>query len=78
MGYCIREEEVVVHPVDGMQLSCGYIRKSAPRHYVGNLPGMATLEGDSFDEVLRSMDRLAKAYYGDDVVVETVHLVAGI
>lgn len=65
-------EEVIVHPIGGMQLSTGVIRLDGSHHYVGNLPGMALSEGETMEEVLRSMDRFAKSYYGDDVIVEIV------
>jgi len=67
------EEDVVVHPVDGMQLSEGYIREDESHHFIGCLPGIEPSSGDSIDEVLASMERHAKAYYGDDVVVEISH-----
>lgn len=70
------EEEVSVHPVGGMQLSVGYIRMDASRRFIGNLPGMTSLIGDSMEDVLRLMDGKAKAFYGDDVVVEIVPRVA--
>ena len=63
-------EEVVVHPVDGMQLSEGYIHKDGFRHFLGGLPGMEPSAGDTLDEVLKRIEKKAKAYYGDDVVVE--------
>ncbi len=64
------EEEVIVHPVDGMQLSEGYIRIDATRHWRGRLIGMEPSFGDSVEEVLEQLETQAKAYYGDDVVVE--------
>ncbi len=67
--FCI-EEEVIVHPIDGMQLSSGTIRGDATRHFMGNLPGLEPSAGDTVDEVLMRLERKAKAYYGDDVVVE--------
>jgi hypothetical protein len=66
------EEEVIVHPVDGMQLSEGYIRENDATHFRGCLPGMEPSEGDTVDEVLHRLEKKAKAYYGDDVVVEIV------
>ena len=65
-------EEVIVHPVDGMQLTEGYISVDASRRYVGSLPGMACLTGDSLEDVLDLLEIKAKAFYGDDVVVEVV------
>lgn len=65
-------EEVIVHPVDGMQLSEGYILKDGSHHFTGCLPGMTPSVGESVEEVLSDLDREAKAYYGDDVVVEIV------
>ena len=67
------EKEVVVRPVDGMQLAEGCIRRNGPQCFMGSLPGIATLMGDTLEEVLWGLDRKAKAYYGDDVVVELVH-----
>lgn len=65
-------EEVIVHPVDGMQLTAGYISVDASQRYVGSLPGMASLNGDSIEDVLRQLELKAKAFYGDDVIVEVV------
>jgi hypothetical protein len=73
MNKCIIDEEVVVHPVDGMQLSEGYIREDQARHFRGCLPGMEPSAGDTVDEVLGRLEQKAKAFYGDDVVVEIVH-----
>jgi len=66
---CI-ELEVIVHPAGGMQLSSGYIRRDDSRHFVGCLPGTTLMAGDSVDEVLKRLEREAKDYYGDDVIVE--------
>ncbi len=66
------EEEVIVHPVDGMQLSEGYIREDEATHFLGCLPGLEPSAGDTVDEVLDRLEKKAKAYYGDDVVVEIV------
>ena len=70
------EEGVIVHPVDGMQLSEGYIRKDASMRFVGYLPGMSDSVGETVEEVMIYLNRRAKDYYGDDVVVEIVHHVA--
>lgn len=67
------DEEVVVHPVDGMQLSEGYIREDKTTHFKGCLPGMEPSAGDTIDEVLIRLEKKAKAYYGEDVVVEIAH-----
>ena len=64
------DEEVIVHPADGMQLSEGYIREDEATHFKGCLPGIEPSEGDTVDEVLIKLEQKAKAYYGDDVVVE--------
>lgn len=69
-GY--NEKEVIVHPVDGMQLSEGTIRVNAGRNCIGSLPGMAVSVGKTIDEVLQCMDRFVKDYYGEDVIVEVV------
>lgn len=71
------EEDVVVHPVDGMQLSEGTIREDRPHHFSGQFPGMEPDAGDTVVEVLSRMEQKAKAYYGDDVVVEIVHHARG-
>jgi hypothetical protein len=63
------EEEVIVHPVDGMQLSEGYIRKNT-EGFIGCLPGLVPLRGSSLEEVRLGLEEEAKDYYGDDVVVE--------
>jgi hypothetical protein len=64
------EEEVIVHPVGGMQLSAGYIRENGGSRFVGSLPGMSPAIGDTVEDVLERLERKAKTYYGDDVVVE--------
>ena len=64
------EEEVIVHPIHGMQLSEGYIRKDPAKGYLGSLPGLAPAIGKTKEEVLARLELQAKAYYGDDVVVE--------
>ena len=66
------DEEVIVHPVGGMQLSEGRISEDEPAHFRGCLPGIEAMEGDSVADVLRRLEIKAKAYYGDDVVVELV------
>lgn len=71
-----REEEVIVHPVGGMQLAEGVIRETGAKRFVGNLPGIAPVIGDTIDEVLMRLDRKAKTYYGDDVVVELASRIA--
>jgi len=70
MKSCIIEEEIIVHPVDGMQLTEGYIREDITMHFRGCLPGFEPSAGDTVDEVLQCLERKAKAYYGEDVVVE--------
>jgi len=69
---CI-ELEVIVHPVGGMQLSSGYIRRDESRCYIGDLPGITLMTGNSVDEVLKRLERKSKEYYGDDVIVELVN-----
>ncbi|VGO20638.1 hypothetical protein [Pontiella sulfatireligans] len=64
------DEEVVVRPIDGMQLSEGFIREDQPQHFLGCLPGLEPAGGDTLDDVLFRLAKKAKAYYGDDVVVE--------
>ena len=63
------EEEVIVHPIHGMQLSEGYIRKDG-NGFLGSLPGLAPSLGKTAEEVREKLERTAKAYYGDDVVVD--------
>ena len=69
MDYIV-EEEVIVHPPDGMQLCEGYIRKQDAGRFLGSLPGMVPLVGATLEEVRSMLEQVAKAYYGDDVVVE--------
>ena len=65
-----KEREVSVHPVGGMQLSEGSIRTNGTKRFVGNLPGLSPSVGDTVEDVLERLERKAKVYYGDDVVVE--------
>ena len=68
-------QEVIVHPVDGMQLSEGRISCNGNKHFRGSLPGIEVSEGDTIEEVRRRLEEKAKAYYGNDVVVEiTPHI----
>ena len=67
--YTAKEEEVVVHPIGGMQLSEGYIRKE-DKGFLGSLPGLAPLKGECLEDVRLGLEKEAKDYYGDDVVVE--------
>ncbi len=64
------EDEIVVHPVHGMQLSEGYIRKNNSKGFLGCLPGLLPSFGKTKEEVRVRLEKEAKAYYGDDVVVE--------
>ena len=64
------EEEIIVHPIHGMQLSEGYIRKDNSKGFLGCLPGLMPLAGKTMEEVRLRLEREAKEYYGDDVVVE--------
>lgn len=64
------EREVSVHPIDGMQLSEGSIRTNGQKRFVGNLPGLSPSVGNTVEDVLERLERKAKVYYGDDVVVE--------
>jgi hypothetical protein len=72
MGSGTIVEEVIVHPVDGMQLAEGYISVDASGRYVGRLPGMTCQTGDTVEGVLRLLEQKAKAFYGDDVVVDVI------
>jgi hypothetical protein len=72
------EEEVIVRPIHGMQLSEGYIRKADKTGYLGSLPGLVPSRGETTEEVRAKLEIKAKAYYGDDVVVEIApRMVAG-
>ncbi len=64
------EEEIVVRPIRGMQLSVGYIRKDNSKGFLGCLPGLMPLAGKTLEEVRLRLESEAKEYYGDDVVVE--------
>ncbi len=64
------EEELVVRPIHGMQLSEGYIRKENSKGFLGSLPGLLPSRGRTKEEVRVRLEREAKAYYGDDVIVE--------
>jgi len=64
------EEEIIVHPIRGMQLSEGYIRKDNSKGFLGSLPGLLPSIGKTKEEVRVRLEQEAKAYYGDDVVVE--------
>lgn len=64
------EDEIIVHPIHGMQLSEGYIRKESTRGFLGSLPGLVPSRGKTKEEVRAQLETKAKAYYGDDVVVE--------
>jgi hypothetical protein len=64
------EEEITVHPLHGMQLSEGYIRKDNSKGFLGCLPGLVPYAGKTMEEVRLRLEQEAKEYYGDDVVVE--------
>lgn len=71
------EQEIVVRPMHGMQLSEGYIRKDGSKGFFGWLPGLLPYVGKTLEEVRSLMEQEAKAYYGDDVVVVIVsHAIA--
>jgi hypothetical protein len=72
------EEDVVVHPVGGMQLSEGRISEDGRARFRGRLPGIEVSEGQSVDEVLQRLEIKAKAYYGEDVVVELVSRITSV
>lgn len=67
------EDEIIVHPLKGMQLSEGYIRRDREEGYLGSLPGLALSIGRTKEEVRARLEVAAKAYYGEDIVVEIVH-----
>ena len=64
------DEEIIVHPIHGMQLSEGYLRKDTAKGFLGCLPGLMPSVGKTREEVLMRLEQEAKEYYGDDVVVE--------
>lgn len=64
------EEEIVVHPIHGMQLSEGYIRKDNAHGFLGCLPGLVPFAGKTKEEVRARLEQEAKEYYGNDVIVE--------
>ena len=64
------EEEIVVRPIHGMQLSEGYIRKDNSTGFFGCLPGFLPAAGKTQEEVRNRLEQAAKIYYGDDVIVE--------
>lgn len=64
------EEEIIVHPIHGMQLSEGYIRKDNSKGFLGCLPGLIPFAGKTKEEVRLRMEEEAKEYYGEDVIVE--------
>jgi hypothetical protein len=64
------ELEIVVHPIHGMQLSEGYIRKDNSKGFLGCLPGLVPFAGKTKEEVLLRLEEEAKEYYGEDVIVE--------
>ena len=64
------EEEIIVHPIHGMQLSEGYIRKDNSKGFLGCLPGLVPSRGRTKEEVRALLEQKAKAYYGDAVIVE--------
>jgi len=64
------EEEITVHPVHGMQLSEGYIRRDNSKGFLGCLPGLMPAVGKTKEEVRSRLEQAAKVYFGDDVVVE--------
>ncbi len=64
------EKESIVHPIHGMQLSEGYIRKDNSKGFLGCLPGLLPSAGKTMEEVRARLECEAKGYYGDDVVVE--------
>jgi len=63
------EDEIIVRPTDGMQLSVGYIRKDSLK-VIGCLPGLDPYSGKTVEDVRIHLEQEAKEYYGDDVIVE--------
>ena len=64
------EVEIIVHPIHGMQLSEGYIRKENSNGFLGFLPGLLPYKGKTKEEVRQRLEEEAKEYYGEDVIVE--------
>lgn len=64
------EDEIVVRPIHGMQLSEGYIRRDNSKGFLGCLPGFLPAVGKTMEEVRIRLEKAAKIYYGDDVIVE--------
>ena len=64
------EDEIIVHPIHGMQLSEGYIRKQNSKGFLGCLPGLLPYAGKTKEEVRVQLEQEAKEYYGEDVIVE--------
>ena len=64
------EEEIIVRPIHGMQLSEGYIRKENSKGFLGCLPGLLPSRGNTKEEVRAQLEQKAKAYYGEDVVID--------
>ncbi len=63
-------EEIIVHPIHGMQLSEGYICRENSKGFLGCLPGLLPFLGRTKEEVRARLEEEAKDYYGDDVIVE--------
>jgi hypothetical protein len=78
MMYSYEEQEIIVRPTHGMQLSEGYIRKDNSNGFLGCLLGLVPYAGKTQDEVRIHLELEAKEFYGDDVIVEIVirHAVA--
>jgi hypothetical protein len=53
-----------------MQLSEGSIRTNGTKRFIGNLPGLSPSVGDTIEDVLERLEKKAKLYYGEDVIVE--------
>ena len=66
------EVEIVVHPEQGMQLSEGCITEDGSTAFMGRLPGLAPRRGRTREEVRAVLERDAREFYGDDVIVEIV------
>lgn len=70
----IVEMRVVVRPVNGMQLSEGYIRKDRVTGYLGLLLGFTSFVGRTLEEVKTCLETKAREYYGSDILVEFMPL----
>lgn len=65
------ENEIIVRPRHGMQLSTGHILNDGLR-ISGYLPALLPCVGKTVEDVRSRLEQAAKAYYGDDVIVQII------